>query len=277
MYKKLGVAAFAATLLLGISAAQADATASFVGAPGGWTVDRYAPASFGDVGNYAGHTDVLGIGINSLQGYGSRGGGFDNTFYNTQGMATPISGGAGSSISADLFVQSSWLSNVGGNIRTDMWGVVDNALNTIVEDYPIIGFTNAGGIGHLQVWDDMLGVWDPLSNVLSGDTWYQLGITFTGTTFQYSVDGLLEATVNADPAAFDFTSMIMQAYNYNGTDPALAGTVASDYTAYWSNDQTTAAPEAASLAMFGGGLLVLFGLFTLNRRKTVDGNQAIAA
>jgi hypothetical protein len=41
----------------------ADVMPSFAGAPAGWTVDRFAPLSFSDVGTYQGKSDVLGIGI----------------------------------------------------------------------------------------------------------------------------------------------------------------------------------------------------------------------
>lgn len=53
-----------AILALAATGARAsDLMPSFASTPAGWTVDRYAPASFGNVGAYQGQWNVLGIGI----------------------------------------------------------------------------------------------------------------------------------------------------------------------------------------------------------------------
>jgi len=73
----------------------ADVMPSFAGAPAGWTVDRFAPLSFSDVGTYQGKSDVLGIGIGT--------GATPGSFYNTQGESHPTSEGSGSSITANVW------------------------------------------------------------------------------------------------------------------------------------------------------------------------------
>lgn len=71
--------------------------------PTGWTVDRYDPASFENVGTFEGRDNVLGIGIDETTGEASRGG-LSNIFYATQGRKfrfAPVAG-ADSVLSADL-------------------------------------------------------------------------------------------------------------------------------------------------------------------------------
>ena len=84
-----------APVLAGLSLMHAAVAApvmpSFDNAPAGWSVDRYAPASFADVGVFQGRDNVLGIGIDSSTNSANRPGGQSATFYNTQGMKSLIS------------------------------------------------------------------------------------------------------------------------------------------------------------------------------------------
>ena len=237
---------------------------TFAGAPAGWNVDRYAPASFSDVGTYQGRSDVLGIGISTNDGYGSRPSGYNDTFYDTQGESHPVSGGAGDTLSADLFVPRDWANPSLGARRTGMWGVMNKDANGNVSGYPIIGFTNDGTDGFVgfRTWDDSgLGAWHDLANAVNYDGWNTLSILFTGSVFKYSINGVLADTIAADPSAKNFSSVIMQAYNFAG-DPALGEVVANDYTAHWSN--TKSVPEPGTFALAG---IAIIGIGATRRRK----------
>lgn len=72
----------------------------FDNAPTGWSVDRYAPDSFADIGTFAGRNDVLGIGIGPNGNSANRAPGQQGTFYNTQGMSHAAPGGTGDALSA---------------------------------------------------------------------------------------------------------------------------------------------------------------------------------
>ena len=120
----------------------------FADVPTGWVTDRYAPASFSNVGAYQGRNDVLGIGISSADGLNNRPGAYQSQFYSTQGRQHAVSGGVGSVLSADLYIPAAWRDGGSGNVRTDMWGVMSNGVS--VSDYPIIGFTNYKEDAHLR-------------------------------------------------------------------------------------------------------------------------------
>lgn len=231
----------------------------FASVPTGWVTDRYAPNSFSDVGSYQGRDNVLAIGISSAQGLANRtatGQGY--TFYNTQGKQHAITGGAGSTLSADLFIENSWRDASNGNVRTDMWGVLTNG--TSITGYPIIGFTNYGGNARLRAWDNF--GWHDFSTAVNFGDWTSLTMTFTGNSVDYYVNGV---SVYSDSSSFDpttgFSAVIMQAYNFD--DPSISGAVVRDYTANWSNTQPV--PEPSTMLLLGGGLV---GVAFWRKRKT---------
>lgn len=226
---------FAATILVlaaGISAQAADITPSFAGAPAGWTVDRYAPNSFADIGPFMGASNALGIGISSADQFGNRPSGFNSTFYNTQGRSMAVSGGVGSSLGAYLWVPASWSDAANGSRRTDLWGVGVDGINAVTE-YPIVGFTNFGGAARFRGWDTAIGAWTDFTAPVTYDAWNQVSFTFTGTTFEYNVNGTLAGTVNSNGNTTDLSRIIMQAYNFGG-DPSIVGATPNDYTAVWA-------------------------------------------
>lgn len=244
-------------------------TPSFAGAPNGWTVDRYAPDSFSDVGTFQGRSHVLGIGIGPNGATSNRSAGYQPNFYSTQGMAHAITGGPGDSLSAALFVPQSWSDPTQGARRTDMWGVMTDVTSQVSE-YPIIGFTNDGtGIADLnsvgltdnfigfRIWSDGLnsgnGGWLDLSSVaVNYGAWNTLSFLFDGSNYNYFVNGDLAATFAAASGTINFSSVLMQAFNFDG-NTNQPGAVVSPYTAHWSNVPEPATVSLVSLGLIGIG------------------------
>jgi hypothetical protein len=241
----------------------AEVMPDFSGVPTGWTVDRYDPTSFTNVGTYQGRADVLGIEITSAGDSVNRGA-QSGSFYNTQGRQYALSSGVGSVLSADLFIPSLWSDASLGSVRTDMWGIMmDNA--AAVSAYPIIGFTNYGGAARLRVYDgDLLGGagdWVDLGNAIAYDAWTSLSIELTASSFIYSVNGTTVYTDNTTGGSTSFDATIMQAYNF--ADPAIQGATPIDYTAHWSNKGQSVPDGGTTLVLLG---CALTGLGALRRK-----------
>jgi hypothetical protein len=234
----------------------------FDGAPAGWVTDRYQPNVFADIGSFQGRSDVLQIGINAAQGMGSRPSGQNTQFYNTQGMQYLVSGGVGSSISADLWIPEEWRSELNGSRRTDIWGIMTDGTN--VTGYPILGFTNYGGTPTFRAWEDTVGSWQILANPIQYNAWNTLAIVFQGTSYEFYVNGSLAWTDNTANGSTGFRGLIMQAYNFNGDGSLNAVTAGGtgNYSVHWAN--TSEVPEPGTILLSGLGLLAL-GL--LRRRQ----------
>lgn len=236
-----------AALIFASGAMAAEIMPSFATLPAGWTTDRYEPASFANVGTYQGHSNTLGIGIDASTGWAARPG-YQNTFYNTQGRGYQFSpvAGPGSVLSADLYIPASWGNAANGNVRTDMWGVMLDS-SSAISAYPIIGFTNYGGAPRLRVWDDV--IWVDLATPISYNTWHRFSIELLAdSTINYYVNGALVYSDLATGSSVAFSSVIMQAYNFD--DPSIAGAILAPYTAHWSN--AFAVPSNANQCKNGG-------------------------
>lgn len=258
-----------ATLALGLTTLTANAALlvpDFANVPTGWSTDRFEPGSFSNVGAYQGRDNVLAIGIGSAQGSANRPGGQQNDFYNTQGRQHAVSGGGGSILAADLFIESAWRDGASGNVRSDIWGVSDNApLN-----YPIIGFTNHGTAGaRYRVWDaDTANGWVDLLTPVSFDAWTSFAIEFTGSAYVFSINGATVYTDNTIGTSTGFSAVIMQAYNFNDSqfdNGTATGFVGVDYVAHWDNARLENVPEPASLAL---AAVALLGMSSLRRKMT---------
>ena len=119
-----------------------------------WSTNRYQPNTFANVGSFARRNDVLSIGIDAAQGALLRSPGYTQAqVYNTQGMIQPLTGAAGSTISADLFIDAAWGNAANGSVRTNIWGITSDGTRTSADPYshraayPRMGFTNYGNAG----------------------------------------------------------------------------------------------------------------------------------
>jgi hypothetical protein len=254
-----------AGLLLGILPAQAALVMpSFDGAPAGWVTDRYDPDSFSDIGPFQSRSDVLAIGISKADGLDTRPAAYQSTFYNTQGMQHAISDGAGSVLSAALWIPEEWGDADNGHVRTDMWGVMTDG--TGVSDYPIIGFTNYGdGGARLRIWEG--SAWVDLGVAIDYDAWTDLSISFTGSAYEYRVNGVVKYMDNTIDGSTGFSATIMQAYNFCG-DTSIVGANCQDYTAHWSNTVTSSVPTPASLPLAALALFALGGTARRSGRRS---------
>lgn len=247
-------------LLLALSAQASLIMPDFAGVPAGWVTDRYDPNSFTNVGTYQGRDNVLGIGISEADGFNNRTGGYQNIFYNTQGKQHAATGGVGSILAADLYIPAAWRDGSNGSVRTDMWGVMTDG--TAVSDYTIIGFTNYGGAARLRVWDDV--AWVDLTGAIAFDDWTSFAIEFTGSAYDYLVNGVSVYTDLTINGTTGFTATIMQDYNF--CDPNLPGAVCSDYMTRWDNAQTSTVPEPGSFPLIAMAILALGSIRLLGRR-----------
>jgi len=253
----------ASLTMAALSAHSAPVMPFFGDAPTGWVTDRYDPNSFQNVGPYQGRNDVLGIGISQADGLNNRPSGFQSTFYNTQGKKQAISGGAGSVLSAALYIPGAWANPSNGHVRTDMWGAMSGGPSL---DYTIFGFTNYGGAARLRDWDDETPLgWVDILTAIVYDAWTDFAVEFTGSTYEYRLNGDLvytDATINGSTG---FSETIMQAYNFCG-DSSLQGAVCSNYTAQWSNSVGAEVPTPGSLSLAALAMLALGGTSIRGRR-----------
>jgi hypothetical protein len=214
-----------------------------------WFTDRYAPSSFSNVGALFGRNDVLAIVLSSADGAASRPPAYSAAFYNTQGRKIDVGLPLPASWIASVYLPASWATtNVGDSVlnrRTDLWATLKDGANAPTY-YPIIGFTNAdaatgfGGTPRFRVFDGT-GNWNDLATPVAFGAWTDIGVTFTGTTIEYRINGALVFTdSHADIAlGTQVGDVMLQAYNWG-----------SDYTANWSQAAAGQATVAQLHALF---------------------------
>lgn len=219
-------------------------------APGVWYTDRFAPQVF-ESASFGGD-NRLRMGMRESGQQANRAGGFSSDFYNYQGRKfdTPYNG-IGTSISADLYVDSGW--NDGA--RAGLWVTANNGNQT----FPIIEYaTDENGLTNgFRYWQSGIGWTDIASNVAS-DLWYRLEIGLTSTEVTFSITNLddmsvLFSTSVDNQGATAFNNLILQGHNQGR---------AGEYDIHWDN-VTTAIPLPTGAGLAGLGL----GLVALRRRR----------
>lgn len=215
-----------------------------------WGPDRYAPAVFANVGTLFGRDNVLQIGIAAADADGIRPGAFAGAFYNMQGRKLLRNGlNSGSSWTGSVYIPAAWATTNPGdallNRRSDVWATVSPATGgdtcpaSNCNLFPIIGFSNAhpttpltnGGTARFRAWDGSLGQWFDSPVAVNFDTWTELGVTYTGTSIEFYVNGsLIYTRTNLTQGDNTFGpparigDIFFQAYNFGG----------ANYDVYWS-------------------------------------------
>ncbi|MFZ1424399.1 MAG: HYR domain-containing protein, partial [Saprospiraceae bacterium] len=194
-----------------------------VQAPKTYYPDRYPPKGFA-LSNFLG-ADRIKHSIDASDCQSCRPGGFNSTFYNTQGRKYDIANAH--SISIDLYVPNAWATT--GKRMAGLWGTAFDISNA-VSAFPIIEFTSDGGVPRFRGWDNNTGLWVDmgLPTGFSYDNWYTLVIRIVGDKFIYKVGDLVIKT-----EAFATTyigNVILQGHN---TD-----TPGVTYDIYWDNFRT---------------------------------------
>jgi hypothetical protein len=223
-----------------------------------WVTDRYAPAGFQSV-SFLGD-NRLQITIDQTGSSVNRPPADSSSFYNVQGDLRPVGILGGWSLSAEVYVSSTFDTTTGQLVQTDLWAHSGTTQSNGA--YAIIGFTNASPTDPLnpdamdrsfrfQVFDGTTA--DPTSWFDVGvpadfnfDAWHTLEASGSGTTFDFSIDGVV---VYTDPATIgaDLQAAFIQAYNFGQTDTGGL----NSYSVYWDN-AIAAVPEPASFALAGG-------------------------
>lgn len=251
-------------------AGQVNLMPSFTNAPAGWTTDRYDPAFFGaSTARIAGRNGELQIQVNQAQGYNSRPAGYQTSFYDFQGRTYPIAGtGAGDSISADIYVPASFATAASGNIASYLWAVGYNA--GAAADYAIIGFANTPGTGEFAAWDDSTSSWIGLTAntaPVQYGAWNTVTVIYTGTTFDYYVNGAKVYSMNPAYGSTSIGATILNTFNF--FDPNLNYT-AANYSVTWGDSQ---APQAINFPSPGN---VLFNAGSFTVAATANSGLAVA-
>jgi len=184
-----------------------------------WSPDRTAPSGGRSVEDFGGRTGTLRMGVDT-SAQSTLG-----SFYYYEGLKHGISGA--SSVSADLYVPSSWSTN---KVRAGIWGVGQDSTSA-VSAYPIVEYTTDGDGGSQgwRVYNDELGGWTQLPNAtVNTNGWNTVNIVFNPSTtvFDFYINGQAAGSSVAT-GSVSLSSVILNNYNY--------GTAGSSYDVHWSN------------------------------------------
>jgi len=261
-------------LILWPLAAQAQFTDTFDTLNPAWVTDRYAPAAFQTV-SFDGD-NRLQITIDQAGSTANRPAPtYSSDFFNTQGDQRPGGISGAWSLSAQVYVSSAFDTTTGQLVQSDLWA--HTGTDPASGDYAIFGFTNASPSTPLdpnaidrsfrfQVFDGTST--DPTSWFDAGvpagfvyNSWHTLTETFTGTTVEYLLDGVV---VYSDPAndGDSLQTAFLEAHNFGQTD----ANGLNNYSVYWDNAIASAViPEPATCALALG--LATLGLAWTQRRQ----------
>ena len=164
---RLLVATFAFAVVLAASQVgfAEDGFSGFVAYPIGtdtadWSVDRMAPAWFGNVETFQGRDNVILLGIAPPAS--------DNSRLNWQGYQQNMTVPAGNSfLRGDMWIADGWRTGTENDfVNTGMWGsamsenlVAQGNYVDAAAVFPIVHFINQGGAGRLRVWDTTASGW----------------------------------------------------------------------------------------------------------------------
>jgi len=221
--------------------------------PGLWYVDRFAPATF-DSAYFLGD-NRLRIGVSAADYQGG-------TFYDTQGRKYYLTNsGVGSSVSAQLYIPSTWASQ---NVGPSMWlTAYDSASQP--SGFPLIGFYSDGaGTSYFRVWDDITGYVN-LATPIDWNDWNTLSISFTAAGFVYNINGVNVFTDVGAVGSVSIANVMFQDKNFG-----------TSYAAYWDNLITPSStdplalspvPEPGSTGLLALGSVLIWGMWKRGRSR----------
>ncbi|MFZ2253102.1 MAG: PEP-CTERM sorting domain-containing protein [Minisyncoccia bacterium] len=217
-------------------------------APGTWYTDRYAPDAFYTTGGELIQT------ISSNDSASNRPAGFASAFYNTQGRKYDVDVST-TEISVDLYVDSDWATM--SQRIAGIWGTAYDDAN-VITSYPILEFGSNGSVGSFQGWNN--GTWSNfgLPVGFAYNTMHNLSIELVGGLWDYSLDGLLLGSVDANGSTH-IGNVILQGYNAYGANDVASHNIRWDNFAAQNN-----VPEPGTLPL---ALAAAAGVIGFGRRN----------
>ena len=239
--------------------------------PDSWKEDRFDPHGFELINSYP-NREVLRITVHESDGRGSRPSGLNTGFYDTQGRKQLVSGGAGSVLAADLYISSYAKDENNGSRRSGLWGSLVDASGNI-SAYTAINFTNKGNDARYRVWDGDIG-WFNVAKEVTYDAWTEFMIRFTGTAFEYSINGEVVYTDLTIGGSAEFHEAFLQVQNFNGNADAVTSDHRGNYWMDWSipvDATPTPVPVPAVLTL----MLIGVAALGLIQRRRPPANQSL--
>ena len=223
--------------------------------PDAWYTDRYAPQVFDSQVMFGGD-NRLQLGLRSAGQDGNRGS-QNGSFYNYQGRKFDMPTGTeiGSSVSIDMFADSTWASGA----RAGMWTTMSNGNLT----YPIIEFAvdgdngDGGSFTGFRWWQSGIG-WTEAVGMTADDQWYTMTISLTASDVLFDITSVLSGSSifsasvdNLGAHAID--NVILQGHNQG---------IAGEYDIYYDNFVINSVPTPGALALLSMG-----GIAAIRRRR----------